>query len=128
MSVSPRILSVVAGLLLLGATSVPAIAQITRAPEAITAYDEGVKQLGEEKWDAAIAAFSKAIEVDNMYAEAYLGRAEALRHQEDYAGAITSYNSARDIDAKLPQIYVGRGICYQETGVIDLAINDFQNA
>jgi tetratricopeptide (TPR) repeat protein len=130
MSASPRILSLVALLFLV---AVPSLARAQEAgttldPQVKEAYDQGVKLLEEEKWDEAITAFSKATAIDDTFAEGYLGRAEALRHQEDYTGAITAYNAARDRNPNLPQIYVGRGISYQETGVIDLAINDFQNA
>jgi tetratricopeptide (TPR) repeat protein len=127
----PRILSFVAGLSLVVALNSAVLAQEAEKsldPQVKEAYDLGVKALEEEKWDDAIAAFSKATSIDPYFAEGHIGRAEALRHQEDYTGAITAYNMARDINPNIPQIYVGRGISYEETGVIDLAINDFQNA
>ena len=127
MSASPRILSVIGSALLLGVFLVPAHAQ-NRLPEATSAYDEGVKALEAEDYDAAIAAFAKATEVDNTFAEAFLGRAEALREQEDYSAALTAYNQARDINPKLAAVYNGRGVCYRELGQVDLALNDFNNA
>jgi tetratricopeptide (TPR) repeat protein len=131
MSASPRILSLVVGLSLLATLTSSAVAQTAEEsldPQVKEAYELGNKALEEEKWDEAIAAFTKATDIDNTFAEGYLGRAEALRHQEDYAGAITAYNSARDINPKIPQIYNGRGIAYRELGQFDLALNDFQNA
>lgn len=127
MSASPRILSVIGSALLLGAFHMPAEAQ-NRLPEATAAYEEGTKALEAKDYDAAIAAFTKAAEVDNTYAEAFLGRADALREQEDYSAALTAYNQARDINPKLAAIYNGRGVCYRELGQIDLALNDFNNA
>ena len=128
MSASPRILNVVASALLLGVLIVPAEAQVTRDPQATAAYEEGAKLLEEEKWDDAIAAFTKATEIDNTFAEAFLGRADALRGLEDYSTALQSYRQAENINPKLPRIYLGRGICARELGDINLAISDFNNA
>lgn len=103
-------------------------AQLVRDPAAIEAYDAGTKLLGEEKWDDAITEFTKAVDIDKTYAEAYLGRGEALRELEDYSTAIQSYKSALDIDPKLAKAYNGRGVCYREAKLYDLALNDFDNA
>jgi tetratricopeptide (TPR) repeat protein len=128
MNASPRILSLVGSALLLGVFVVPAEAQLTRDPQATAAYEEGIKLLGEEKWDDAIAAFGKATDIDNTFAEAYVGRADALRELEDYSNALTLYRQAESINPKIPGIYLGRGICYREIGEINLALNDFNNA
>lgn len=131
MSASQRIMNFVVGLLLLGTLSSATLAQEGEAsldPNVKDAYERGIKSLEEEKWDDAIAAFKEATDIDQYFAAGYLGRAEALRHLEDYSGAITAYNSARDINPRIPQIYLGRGIAYKETGMFDLALSDFQNA
>jgi tetratricopeptide (TPR) repeat protein len=128
MSASSRILSVVGTAMLWSVLAGSVTAQVSRAPDATTAYDEGVKAMEAKDYDAAIAAFTKATEVDNTYAEAFLGRAEALREQKDYSSAITAYNQARDINPKIALIYNGRGVCYRELGQTDLALNDFNTA
>lgn len=131
MSASPRILSVVVCLLLLGTWLNPAQAQqaTSRNPEAVAAYEEGVRALEAENWDDALAAFNKALEIDpNTFPQAYVGRGDALRNLKDYSGAITAYTAARDRDQRLASAYHGRGICYREIGQYDLAINDFNNA
>jgi tetratricopeptide (TPR) repeat protein len=128
MSASSRIFGVFGTVLLWSALAGSATAQLNRAPEADTAYKEGVAALEAKDYDAAITAFTKATEVDSTFAEAFLGRAEALREQEDYSSAITAYNQARDINPKIAQVYGGRGECYKELGQIDLALNDFNTA
>ncbi len=130
MSASPRILSVVASALLLGVLIVPAEAQetATRDPQATAAFEEGTKLMEEKKWDDAIAAFAKATDIDNTYAEAFLGRADALRELEDYQTALQFYRQAETINPKLAKIFLGRGISYREVGQLDMAINDFDTA
>jgi len=111
-----------------GAVSVPADAQITRDPEAEAAYTAGKEQLKQEKWEEAIADFSKAISIDSGYAEAYLGRADALRALEDYSTALENYSHALEMNDQLASAYNGRGVCYREMNQIDLALSDFNNA
>ncbi len=128
MNASPRILSLLGSALLLGVVIAPAEAQLTRDPQATAEYEEGMELLEAEKWDDAIVAFSKATDIDNTFAEAYVGRADALRELEDYTNALTLYRQAESINPKIPGIYLGRGICYREIGEINLALNDFNNA
>lgn len=128
MNVSPRILSLVIAALLLGLFNAPADAQLTRDPQATAAYEEGQKLLQEKKYDEAIGAFAKATEIDNTFAEAFLGRADALRAMEDYSAALQFYRQAESMNPKLAKIYLGRGICYRELGQFDLAASDFNNA
>ena len=61
--------------LMLGST--PAHAQLTRLPETEQAYNSGQKFLEEEKYEQAIDAFTKATQLDDSYAEAFLGLGEA---------------------------------------------------
>lgn len=128
MSASPRFLSVVTSVFLLAFLAMSVDAQTTRDPQAVAAYEEGTQLMEQEKWDEAISAFAKATEIDNTFAEAFLGRADALRELKDYSAALQFYRQAENIDPKLPGIYLGRGISYRELGQIDMAINDFNNA
>lgn len=128
MSASPRILNVALGLLLLGVLSVPVQAQATRDPNATAAYEQGLKFMEEKKWDDAIAAFAKATEIDQTFAEAYVGRADALRELEDFTSALQVYRQAENLNQKLPGLYLGRGIAYREVGDINMAMSDFDNA
>jgi len=107
-----------------------ASAQFERDPEVEKAYQAGVAAMEAKEWEAAIAEFDKAL-VDTTYAEAHLGRADALREIEDYQNAIKGYQAAVQINPNLAQAYNGRGICYRELGdanLLGLALNDFQNA
>lgn len=99
-----------------------------RNTEATAAYEQGVAALADEEYDAAVNAFTKAIEIDETYFEAYRGRGDALRKQEDYGGALQSYTNAINYGDDSADVYNGRGICYREGGSIELALNDFRNA
>ena len=106
----------------------------SRSPEAEAAYKAGLAQMGQENWEQAIVAFSKAISIDDTYPEALLGRADALRKLEDYRSALTGYQDALNFlegSGPSPQAaaaYNGRGVCYRELGQVDLALTDFNNA
>lgn len=66
-----------------------------------TAYarnlDLGNKYLLSEDYDNAISAFSKAIEIDAMNADAYIGRGDAYRAKGDYVSAWSDYEKAEEI-------------------------------
>ena len=66
-----------------------------------TAYarnlDLGNKYLLSEDYDNAISAFSKAIEIDAMSADAYIGRGDAYRAKGDYVSAWEDYEKAEEI-------------------------------
>jgi tetratricopeptide (TPR) repeat protein len=128
MSASPRILSVVASVLLLTIFIVPTHAQLSLDPQAEAAYKEGVKLLEEKKYDEAIVAFAKATEIDSTYADAFVGRGDALREQKDYSGAISAYRQALEINPKLPKAYYGRAVSELEVGMAELALSDLNNA
>ena len=66
-----------------------------------TAYarnlDLGNKYLLSEDYDNAISAFSKAIEIDAMNADAYIGRGDAYKAKGDYVSAWEDYEKAEEI-------------------------------
>lgn len=61
--------------------------------------DLGNKYLLSEDYDSAISAFSKAIEIDAMNADAYIGRGDAYKGKGDYASAWKDYEKAQELSA-----------------------------
>ena len=59
--------------------------------------DLGNKYLLSEDYDSAISAFSKAIEIDSMNADAYIGRGDAYKAKGDYASAWEDYEKAQEL-------------------------------
>jgi tetratricopeptide (TPR) repeat protein len=103
-------------------------AQLRHPPEAVDAYEQGLAELEQKNYDAAIRLFDTATSLDDTYAEAYSARGDALKALKDYSTALKSYKHGLDIDASLVSAYNGRGECYRELGQIDMAFNDFTNA
>ena len=84
-------------------------------------YNLGMKYLGEESYEEAVAAFSTAIKIDKKQAPAYVGRADAYTAlaaedysyyeaaEADYRQAIALDDTDDDIYRKLAQcLYHGR--------------------
>jgi len=99
-----------------------------RDPAVVEAYEEGLRHMEAERWDEAFTAFSTAVSADDLFAEAHVGRGDALRQLEDYAGARTSYGRALQMNPDLARAYLGRGISNLELGQIDIAYTDLNTA
>ncbi len=59
--------------------------------------DLGNKYLLSEDYDSAISAFSKAIEIDAMNADAYIGRGDAYKAKGDFEKAWDDYEKAQEL-------------------------------
>ena len=59
--------------------------------------DLGNKYLLAEDYDGAISAFSKAIEIDAMNADAYIGRGDAYKAKGDFEKAWDDYEKAQEL-------------------------------
>ena len=57
----------------------------------------GDKYLLNMDYDGAITAFSKAIKIDGMNADAYIGRGDAYKAKGDYASAWADYEKAQEL-------------------------------
>lgn len=57
----------------------------------------GHKFLLSQDYDNAIRAFSKAIEIDGMNADAYIGRGDAYKAKGDYVSAWADYEKAQEL-------------------------------
>lgn len=111
-------------------------------------YYSGVASVKAGEATTAIDDFSRAIEQEPAYAEAYLARAdvyaklkktepahddyiraaEIFRFQKNYNRAITAYNSAIDVKKKSVTAYLGRGDLYLAKGQEIAAVADYDAA
>jgi len=102
--------------------------ELMRPQEALTAHAEGVRLLGEKKYQEALAQFNAAITADNTFPEAWLGKGDVLKAVEDYQSAAAAYSQAIDRDPNLAAAFNGRGECMLELQQLDAASTDFNYA
>jgi len=86
----------------------------------------GYAELGD--YEQAIAAYTKAIELDPDCATAYHNRGIAYRKLGDYDQAIADHSKAIELDAENAKYYNNRGFAYNELEEYTLAISDFTKA
>ena len=96
--------------------------------EAEKHYNRGLDLRDDERWEEAIAEYSKAINLDPNYAKAYNNRGSAYSYLGDLRHAIVDYDKAIALDPEKPQPYANRGLAYSALGDPDQAIADLQRA
>ena len=79
-------------------------------------------------FDGAITDYTRAIELDPEYAEAYNYRGFAHLNNGDIDKAIADYTKAIDIDQELTEAYKDRATAYLANSDFDNAINDYTKA
>jgi lipoprotein NlpI len=78
--------------------------------------------------DGAVADYSRAIEIDPNYRDAYINRGNARSEKGDPDGAVADYSRAIEIDPKFAVAYSNRGNVFQAKGQFDQAVADFNDA
>jgi tetratricopeptide (TPR) repeat protein len=81
-----------------------------------------------QKHQEAIQYYSKTLELDPKFKEAYFYRANNYYKLKKYNNAIEDYSRAINTDPKYYEAYHKRGLSYAETKQLDKAILDFNNA
>ncbi|MBC8171267.1 MAG: tetratricopeptide repeat protein [Anaerolineae bacterium] len=87
--------------------------------------NRGVMNFQRGNLDAAIRDFSRAIQINHNFIQAYLNRATAHQEREDYKGAITDYSAIIQIAPKQPRIYEKRAAARYIAGDLAGAIEDY---
>src|SRR3989338_3734325 len=91
-------------------------------------FDKGYQHALNKEHDSAIEAYTKAIQLDPNYADAYINRGNAYADKGQYDRAIEDYNRAIALDPNLAQAYNNRGNAYKNKGQYDRAIEDYNRA
>ncbi len=101
----------------------PAETRIAQAnyKEAIAHFNRGINYIQQEKYDLALAQFTRAIELDPNYTEAYLGRGMIYTIREQWRPAFQDLNTAIRLNPRAAYAYHFRGY-------VHLAFNQRQNA
>jgi len=95
------------------------------AKEALDAGAEFVKQ---SKYDEAIISYSRAIEVNPNYGEAYYGRGFAYGHKGDYDKAIDDFTKVIILSPGFADAYNNRAVAYCSKKEYDKAWVDIHKA
>jgi tetratricopeptide (TPR) repeat protein len=92
-----------------------------------TSYlNTGYEKFKLSDYKGAIADYTKAIELDPGYTEAYNYRGNAKDKLSDYSGAIADYTKAIELDPNYAKAYINRGLVkiqsgQKENGCLDLS-------
>lgn len=89
---------------------------------------EGEKLLGEKKFEQALAAFKKAVELDPKNAAAYNGGGSCYYSAGKIDIAIEAFKKAIACDPGLSTAYFNLGHCYAAKKQLDLAIIQYGKA
>lgn len=101
----------------------------TKNAEAEKSCNKGLDLIVQQKLDQAIAAFTKAIELDSTYDDAYNHRGDAYNWKNEYDSAIADLTKAIELNPKGVHLYFHRGSTYFiYKKQYELAIADFTKA
>ncbi len=92
-------------------------------------FNEGVKYGIDEKYSESLESFNKAIEINPIYAKAFLYRGLTKTELSDYKGAVRDYTITIELDPGYSdQAHYFRGIAKYKSGDYDGSIRDFSIA
>jgi tetratricopeptide (TPR) repeat protein len=101
---------------------------LSRDMACLTTFTVGLVHFEGEAYEAAIATFSKAIELRPDLAEPYNNRGAAYSHRGKYDQAIDDYDRAIKLDPNYTGAYNNRGWTYYKQGDYEQAIADYHKA
>lgn len=67
-------------------------------------YDLGIKYVNEAKYEEAVLAFTKALEIDPMQPSVYISLAESYMRQGDYSSALSTVDKAIEVTGRSQQL------------------------
>ncbi len=81
-------------------------------PDASEINTSGLEKLKQKDLDGAFEDFSKAIEKDPSFAEAYLNRGFVYGNRGELQDALADFNKAIELDSNYLEAYFNRGFIY----------------
>ena len=111
------------------ASAAPVASSARAAPPAPAAsLDEGERLFKKGDYPGAVAAFTRAIELDGASAQAFLRRAAVRTLQADPEGALADLDRAIALDPASAELFCSRGAIERKLGARDRAAADFDRA
>jgi tetratricopeptide (TPR) repeat protein len=91
-------------------------------------YQQGLSKYEAQNYQAAIANFSKAIDINPDYAEAYNRRGDSYYRLGDYKKSLIDSSNAIRLNSKNANSYYDRGFSLYSLGDYNGAISDYNQA
>ncbi|MDL2284957.1 tetratricopeptide repeat protein, partial [Oxalobacter sp. OttesenSCG-928-P03] len=82
----------------------------------------------QQQFDAALAGYSQAIDLNPALAEAYANRGGLYLVSGENERALSDLNRAIELDPDFAEAYSNRGLLYQQSGENELALSDLSRA
>jgi tetratricopeptide (TPR) repeat protein len=101
------------------------VANVQAASTIDELFAKGESLILEKKFNEAIIAFDKVIDISPDYPNAYYNRGRAYRMLNRFEQAIKDFNKAIELDPMDAAKYNNRGLTYMRLGKCELAIEDF---
>lgn len=108
--------------------STPESVSLAQVEEAQQAYSRGLEKRSDGDWDGAIAEYSRAIDLNPNYAEAYCNRGNMKYANGDISGALADFNKAIKLTPDYAQAYFDRSQAKQAKGDLNGARADYYRA
>jgi len=110
------------------ATTATANPQADIARQASAFVSDGILKYEHGDFDAAIASYNQAIDLDPKLAEAFFNRGIAKAAHDDLDGAVADYSQALQVDPTLGAAYYYRGLARHSKAELDGAVSDYNQA
>jgi serine/threonine-protein kinase len=91
-------------------------------------FTEANKLFERKRYDRAIDAYTKAIEINPTDFSFYNNRGIVYHTRKKYAEAIADFSKAVELNPNSSFTYSNRGVAYEDSGNIEQAINDYRKA
>ena len=91
-------------------------------------FAEGNKQYERKRYDRAIEAYNKAIEINPTDYTFFNNRGLAFYKKKNFDAAISDFNRAVELNPADSFTYSNRGVAYEDSGNVEQAINDYRKA
>ena len=101
------------------------ISDLSLAQDATFFFQQGRSLEGQGKYNEALAAFDKAIELDPKNPNPYIFKGNIKFQQGDLKGALVAFDQAIELDPKNPYPYIIGGNIKFELGAPNVALADF---
>lgn len=91
-------------------------------------YNKGYAATENNNFDEALDDFTKAINLDSTYSEAYNYRGLLRCHFTDYYKALMDFDNAIKFNPREASAYINRAAVFEELNMLKVAIRDYKKA